>query len=103
MSKRLPCTTMTSLLTKPPKPPSSLTVNGSFRRIKRSPFITKLLYWEHWPFYIVYTPVYFYFIWLAVKSHSLLFFTASNPGVDTGGFYGESKISVLDKIPRQFV
>lgn len=73
------------------------------RRIKRSPFYTRLTYWEHWPASVLYVPVYFYFVWLAIKSRSLLFFTASNPGIDTGGVYGESKMSVLQKTPKQFI
>ena len=72
-------------------------------RNKLSLFFFKLTHWEHWPFYIVYIPVYFYFLWLAMKARSLTFFSASNPGVDTGGIYGESKWSVLKMVPEQFI
>lgn len=38
-----------------------------------------------------------------MKSRALAFFSASNPGVDTGGLYGESKMSVLEKVPKEFL
>ncbi|HXH18538.1 MAG TPA: hypothetical protein VNJ07_05595 [Chitinophagales bacterium] len=70
---------------------------------KLSPFLIKLTHWEFWPFYIVYIPVYFYFLWLAVKARSLFFFSASNPGVETGGLFGESKWNVLQKVSPELI
>lgn len=79
-------------------------MDGRFwNRVKLSPQYIKLTHWEFWPFYILYIPVFFYFIWLALKARSLLFFTASNPGVDTGGMFGESKWSVLQKVPPSLI
>ncbi len=34
-----------------------------------------------------------------IRERSLFFFSASNPGIETGGVFGESKISILDKVP----
>lgn len=68
-----------------------------------SSFFIRLIHWEFWPFYIVYIPVYFYFLWLSVKSRSLFFFSACNPGVDTGGLFGESKWGVLEKVPSALI
>ncbi len=79
------------------------TVSNFLKRGKLSLFFIKLTNWEFWPFYIVYIPVYFYFLWLALKSRSLFFFSASNPGVDTGGLYGESKWDVLQKVPAYLI
>lgn len=49
-----------------------------------------------------YFPVYFYWLFLSVKARSLLFFTATNPGIETGGWLGESKKGILDKIPDEY-
>ncbi|HYG01251.1 MAG TPA: hypothetical protein VD927_02345 [Chryseosolibacter sp.] len=44
-----------------------------------------------------------YWLWLSLKSRSLVFFTASNPGITMGGMFGESKYDVLKKIPSRYV
>jgi len=72
-------------------------------RIKQSPFFIRLTHWEYWSSSVLYIPIAFYFLWLSLKSRSLFFFSASNPGIDTGGLYGESKMSVLKKIPKEFI
>jgi hypothetical protein len=72
-------------------------------RITRSNFFIKLKNWEYWPFGILQFPVFIYFIWLAIRSRSLVFFSACNPGIDMGGMFGESKYDVLKKIPAQFI
>jgi hypothetical protein len=71
-----------------------------FQKIRRSDFFIKLTSWEHWPFGIIQGPLFIYWIWLSLKARSLLFFSASNPGILTGGMFGESKFSVLEKIPQ---
>lgn len=71
----------------------------SLKRITRSNFYIKLTNWEYWPFGILQFPVIIYFSWLALRSRSLLFFTASNPGITMGGMFGESKYDILTKIP----
>lgn len=69
------------------------------KRMKRSNFFIKLRSWEYWPFGIVQAPLFLYWFWLSVKARSFLFFSASNPGILTGGMFGESKFDVLEKIP----
>ncbi|MEP6789425.1 MAG: M24 family metallopeptidase, partial [Acidobacteriota bacterium] len=49
----------------------------------------KLTHWEYWPFGIIQAPLFFYYPWLALKSRSLFFFSASNPGILMGGMFGE--------------
>jgi hypothetical protein len=73
------------------------------KRITRSNFVIKLRSWEYWPFGIVQFPIFFYFLWLALRTRSLLFFTASNPGIPMGGMFGESKFEILKKIPTQYI
>lgn len=71
-------------------------------RILKSNFIIKLKSWEYWPFGIVQAPLIIYWLWLSLKARSLFFFSASNPGILNGGMFGESKFSVLKKIPNDY-
>lgn len=72
-------------------------------KFTRSNFVIKLKSWEYWPFGIVQFPVMVYFAWLALRSRSILFFSASNPGIAMGGMFGESKYEVIRNVPREFV
>ncbi len=60
---------------------------------------TRLFRWEFWPFYVFYLPVFFYFIWLAVRRRSFFFFTATNPTMDFGGMTGEKKSEIFKLMP----
>ena len=73
------------------------------KRIVRSNFFIRLRNWEHWPFIIVQFPLLLYWMWLAIRARAIFFFSASNPGILTGGMMGESKFDVLKKIPSQYV
>jgi hypothetical protein len=66
-------------------------------------FFIKLRNWEYWPFGIVHLPAILYYIWLSIRSRSLFFFSASNPGIPMGGMLGESKFNILKKIPEQYI
>ena len=48
---------------------------GLWKRIKHSNFLIKLTNWEYWPFAVIYTPAFFYWLYLSVKARSLFFFT----------------------------
>jgi hypothetical protein len=61
----------------------------------------KLRSWEFWPFGILQGPVFLYWLLLAVRARSIFFFSASNPGILSGGMMGESKFEVLDLIPKE--
>lgn len=73
------------------------------RTITRSNFVIKLKAWEYWPFGIIQFPSILYYLWLSIRSRSLVFFSASNPGIEMGGMFGESKFKVLKMIPAQFI
>ncbi len=75
---------------------------SAFQFRLNSPFFIRLLSWEYWPFAVVYAPVFVYWLWLSVKARSFFFFTASNPGIETGGMLGESKIDLLNQISDEF-
>ncbi len=72
-----------------------------FRTISHRNFFIKLTRWEYWPFGIIQAPLFLYWIWYAIKERSLLYFTASNPGILTGGMMGESKFDVLSLVPNE--
>jgi hypothetical protein len=74
-----------------------------WKKVFRSNFTIKLRHWEYWPFGIVQFPLFIYFGWLSLRSRSFFFFSASNPGIEMGGMFGESKFGILQKIPPQYV
>lgn len=72
------------------------------KKLKTKAWYIKLSNWEYWPFNIVYGPVYFYWLWLMIKSRSFFFFNTSNPLIKNGGFLQESKKEIYDLIPQQY-
>lgn len=62
-------------------------------------FFIKLRSWEYWPQWIVYMPLGVYYLYLAARARSLFFFSATNPGIETGGMFFESKWDVFQLIP----
>ncbi len=73
------------------------------RKAKTSIFLTKLFNYEYWPVWIVFFPAIFSYIYYAFKTRSLTYFTATNPGIELGGFYGESKSEILKMIPKKYL
>jgi membrane protein DedA with SNARE-associated domain len=55
---------------------------------------------EHIPNSILYIPVGLYYIFLSIRYRSLTLPSVSNPYIETGGFMGESKGSVLNLVSR---
>lgn len=72
------------------------------KNIKIRSFYIKAFSWEYWPMWLVYFPVSFYYIYLSVKARSLFFFSASNPSIETGGMFFESKWSIFKLMPHEF-
>lgn len=70
-------------------------------RIRLKNFSTKLFNWEYWPFGIIQLPLVFMWLWYSLKERSFFYFTASNPGIYTGGMMGESKFEVLSMLPEE--
>lgn len=54
--------------------------------------------WEFWPPWMFYPPLLVYIAWLALKHRSLSMLTAVNPGIPAGGFIGESKQQILERL-----
>ncbi|MCC5932037.1 MAG: hypothetical protein JJU28_22520 [Cyclobacteriaceae bacterium] len=65
-------------------------------------FWIKLTRWEYWPTWIVYFPVFVYYLYLSLKSGSLLFFTRVNPEMEMGGLFGASKYRQLEHLSDDF-
>ena len=56
--------------------------------------------WEFWPGWIFYAPVVVHYLTLALKHRSLTLPTAANPGIEHGGFVGESKFETLERLQQ---
>ncbi len=69
------------------------THNGRRRLLSRWHRISR---WEFWPIPIFYAPVVVWILLVAIRYRSLTLFTASNPGMFTGGFLGERKRDILE-------
>jgi hypothetical protein len=72
-------------------------IGSSMRSLK-----IKVFNWEYWPMWMVYFPVAFYYLYLSVKAKSFFFFSASNPTIETGGMFFESKWSIFKLIPKKY-
>ncbi len=69
---------------------------------KLKSFYIKLCSWEYWPMWVVYFPLGFYYTYLAIRARSFFFFSASNPSIETGGMFFESKWSIFKLMPKSY-
>lgn len=65
-------------------------------------WFTKVYRFEYWPWYIMYAPLVPIYIFNVLYTRKLLYFTAANPGIELGGFFGEKKYDIQQKIPVEF-
>jgi hypothetical protein len=63
----------------------------------------KIFKWEFWPSWLFYLPVYALYAWYSLRARTLMFFSASNPGMYMGGFVDYSKYDILKKIPTSVI
>ncbi len=54
---------------------------------------------EYWPWWMLVIPVWPLWIWYGFRLRCLTWFTTVNPGIEDGGFMGESKKSIQEIIP----
>jgi hypothetical protein len=66
-------------------------------------FWVKVFNYEYWPWWLFYLPMTPYWLLQAVRAKSLTFFTAVNPGIEAGGFYGEHKTEILKNISPDYL
>ena len=64
-------------------------------------FFHKLTNWEYWPTFMFYIPNVPYAFYLAAKARSLVFYTATNPGIKSSGNGTESKYKTIQLIPKK--
>jgi membrane protein DedA with SNARE-associated domain len=76
--------------------PAALLVVAPWPKVRRK---SRKIRWEFWPPWLAYLPVVPYILYLGVKHRSLTLFTATNPGIPSGGFVGESKSAILSHLP----
>lgn len=57
---------------------------------------------EYWPWWFFYIPLIPFYVFFAIRTRSLVYFTAVNPGIEYGGFFGEHKDRILSKIPQEY-
>ncbi|MCG8318576.1 MAG: hypothetical protein MI921_03675 [Cytophagales bacterium] len=76
---------------------------GLGKRIFNSNFWIRLTHWEYWPFYLLYLPVFIYWVGLVLRARSAFFFSAANPTIENGGMLGESKIKILNTIAPELI
>ena len=65
--------------------------------------VARLRSWEFWPAWAINAPVAVWIAGLALYHRGLSVFTAANPGIEEGGFVGESKSAILAKLPQAWV
>lgn len=73
------------------------------RLLKFRNFWTKLVHWEYWPWYIVYIPVFAYWLYLGLRAGAIFFFSAANPSIKYGGLISASKKKILDLLPKRYI
>jgi len=66
-------------------------------------FLVKVFNYEYWPWWLFYLPMTPYWLYQAIRAKSLTFFTAVNPGIVAGGFYGEHKTEIMKHISSEYL
>ena len=65
-------------------------------------FLQQVANWELWPFYIIYTPLGFVWLYYALKARAFWFFSPVNPTIEFSGFEGESKKEMYEQLPQKY-
>jgi hypothetical protein len=63
-------------------------------------FLAKLTNWELWPFFIIYAPLGFVWLYYAIKARHFWFLSPVNPTLEFSGFEGEGKREMYDQLPK---
>ena len=84
-----------------PEPGKSTFPMSFWQNYKKSSRYIRLTQWEYWPSKLFYWPMYFYIPWYQFRARNLVFFTAANPGIDTGGIGLESKFEAMQLYPKE--
>jgi len=55
-----------------------------------------------WPFYLIYTPLGFVWLYYAIKARHFWFLSPVNPTLEFSGFEGESKSEMYEQLPKKY-
>ena len=72
------------------------------KSLKKPLWLVKLLHFEYWDWWAFYLPLLPWYLWQAIRAKSFTYFTNVDPAIEYGGFFGESKIDILNKIPTKY-
>jgi len=75
-----------------------MTVNNSLRL-----FVARWTHFEYLPSNIANLPVVGFWLWYALRTRNLFFFSNVNPSIPLGGAFGESKSAILRLLPDAIV
>ncbi|MCU0321114.1 MAG: hypothetical protein MUE72_01785 [Chitinophagaceae bacterium] len=64
-------------------------------------FWHKITNWELWPFYLIYTPLVFVWLYYFLRSKTFWYFSNVNPTLQFSGFEGETKKEMFDQLPQE--
>jgi hypothetical protein len=70
--------------------------------MKKPLWFIKIFNYEYWTWWVFYLPMLPYWLYQALRTRSFAFFSSANPFIEMGGFFGESKINILDHIPTEY-
>lgn len=59
----------------------------------------KIFNWELWPFYLIYTPLVFVWLYYFIRSRAFWYFSNVNPTLQFSGFEGETKREMFEQLP----
>lgn len=65
-------------------------------------WMIRVINYEYWPFQLLFSPCFFYWMILSIRARSLVYFTATNPAIELGGFFGESKMNILNNVSEKY-
>lgn len=81
--------------------PKALTCIFAARFVYLKRFWTKLSNWELWPFFVIYAPLGFVWLYYALRARHFWFVSPVNPTLEFSGFEGESKREMYEQLPMR--